>query len=877
MAPRNDPSKAIASVLAYSTRLRSILSDISSITSGNKYSSSLEELKHYIDILPLSPSSTANGGVLASNRGKLDTQGTTLWNACTRLMRRGREGSGEGDEGEKEENERARESEDVFLCYVKAFSFLLLESGCGDKRRADSDIRILKASLKAAKTCIGFKQLDIALKVLESAAIREENITKSKKDGHAGKDNIASKLSAEYYSLRVALAWRQDRLDLAEHMFSKIPSSWLERDPTTVENVADLFYEIGHSLLVGRQQLLATRWLKRSYDALSLHGLEAFSPDASELRLCVLHALVKVNVVLDGDKQMGMSLFEILQRDYGDKLPAMLLKLEVISKQLNPNYRDYSTCLLSMMRTAPFLYHIHKLKAWSLESAAEALQYLLVQRLSSHGNDDWVERSLVTLVWMMTAPQAADSGLDEIKTTIGRLEDSWRNQLSASATHAALILIWKKVDAAFANKEFAVAIEWCRLARCSIFENSGATNKAKIQRKLIMCGLRSSNTELARKAFQELPVASQSDPLTRFLMYKVALQDGDIDLGKECLEALCRLESDGTTYILACVVEAQQSNKRQQAAVALQRLLGKLDYSPADGIHLPALLRCTIRLLVIDQYPKDLGPEALSDITLRRMFCDFLSGVIAVAQARADDNSQSQQEHYLDVRIHVQSFRDRLKAQRARSDPEAGDDLVKKYRILLSFDFEAAVRLQQWDNLETLVYETIDFADERLYSVLVDVILCSEAPIEEMVTVFKVSIILRPTTSLLLTHPISQIIIKSISQSTKTSNTKLSRWIRCLFQLSLDSNLKVSEEVLDTAYALARDQQSSSSAYPEEELEWLSTTAFNKGVDFYLESADTESRRWVQMALDLARVMRDGGLLRVLKAKAEELEWDDYR
>ena len=30
----------------------------------------------------------------------------------------------------------------------------------------------------------------------------------------------------------------------------------------------------------------------------------------------------------------------------------------------------------------------------------------------------------------------------------------------------------------------------------------------------------------------------------------------------------------------------------------------------------------------------------------------------------------------------------------------------------------------------------------------------------------------------------------------------------------------------------------------------------------------------MQLALDLARVMRDGGLLRVLKGKAEELDWN---
>ena len=85
----------------------------------------------------------------------------------------------------------------------------------------------------------------------------------------------------------------------------------------------------------------------------------------------------------------------------------------------------------------------------------------------------------------------------------------------------------------------------------------------------------------------------------------------------------------------------------------------------------------------------------------------------------------------------------------------------------------------------------------------------------------------------------------------------------------------MAEDVLDQAYSLARDGQHSSASYPEEELEWLATTAFNQAVDFYLASADAESRHWVQKALDLAGVMHDGRLQQVLRSKAEELQWDN--
>jgi hypothetical protein len=64
--------------------------------------------------------------------------------------------------------------------------------------------------------------------------------------------------------------------------------------------------------------------------------------------------------------------------------------------------------------------------------------------------------------------------------------------------------------------------------------------------------------------------------------------------------------------------------------------------------------------------------------------------------------------------------------------------------------------------------------------------------------------------------------------------------------------------------------------YPEEELEWLSTTAFNRAVDFYLASDDVASKRWSQKALDLAELMQDNGTLyRVLRGKFSCLKWDN--
>ena len=82
-------------------------------------------------------------------------------------------------------------------------------------------------------------------------------------------------------------------MDIAEHMFSKLPAACVQRNPILAEDLADLFYDIGKDMLTRSQHELAVTWLQRSYEVLSQHTLEELRPDANELRLCILHGLGK--------------------------------------------------------------------------------------------------------------------------------------------------------------------------------------------------------------------------------------------------------------------------------------------------------------------------------------------------------------------------------------------------------------------------------------------------------------------------------------------------------------------------------------------------------------------------------------------------------
>lgn len=101
----------------------------------------------------------------------------------------------------------------------------------------------------------------------------------------------------------------------------------------------------------------------------------------------------------------------------------------------------------------------------------------------------------------------------------------------------------------------------------------------------------------------------------------------------------------------------------------------------------------------------------------------------------------------------------------------------------------------------------------------------------------------------------------------------MSRWFRCLFQLALESDTQIAEEVVHQAQVLAQEPRSD---YPTEELEWLSTTAYNRAIDLYSESADAACQRWYALSVNLARLLDDGGsLCHLLEEKFGALNWEN--
>jgi hypothetical protein len=149
------------------------------------------------------------------------------------------------------------------------------------------------------------------------------------------------------------------------------------------------------------------------------------------------------------------------------------------------------------------------------------------------------------------------------------------------------------------------------------------------------------------------------------------------------------------------------------------------------------MLTCCIAF--IDHYPKDISDQISDDLCLRKMFCEFSATTALLALARGEDNIEVQLQNYLNLRKHVDSFDALLQEKMGKLGEDADEDLLRKLSILIAFDFEAACHLKAWDDLHEIILKAEICRSQRVYELMADCILCSQAPTQGLLPTCIVS------------------------------------------------------------------------------------------------------------------------------------------
>lgn len=583
------------------------------------------------------------------------------------------------------------------------------------------------------------------------------------------------------------------------------------------------------------------------------------------------------------------------------------------------------------------MHSVCKLKKISLNHALGAIEQLATTRLlpdlgAVMDIDQvklWLEKAIVTYTSFCTASTDSPSPdvAQRMSTFFDHLLQRASDLLSPRATHAMQALIWKASN----GSQGSDAEAWLDVLQHSLFVSVGASNKARISRKVMTTALQRNELDTARAAFYGLPVSSQNEGMTRYLAYKLALKSNDMRLAGECLESLVKTIDREPRYLYACVLEAQQSGNRAMAVAAFQALVNQ----PPNGVQLPALFRCTARLLMeelgdqsqakaeatgelthlfetasantkvfmqgseeqwraeiqwcsknafnialqhctemqpehlvrlsracnkfLECYPDDSGLMHRDNVVQRKQICHFLCASAFTVLGRTADDIQQQLQHYLEVQREANTFLTSWQPPRQTSDADLHSARALE---LLRYNVESVFKLEQWDKLDAALAACLNFQGTARWDTLADLV---------MVIYDQTSRLAIDSSA---TAKVPELLQKIINETwLKDKNiVKLARWLRFTFSVGLsDADGGISVKLVEQAAALARrGTEMRNDPYPEDELQWLATTAFNRAVDLLAVENRQAADQWMEAALELARYAADNGSLHAQLTRTRE-------
>lgn len=317
-------------------------------------------------------------------------------------------------------------------------------------------------------------------------------------------------------------------------------------------------------------------------------------------------------------------------------------------------------------------------------------------------------------------------------------------------------------------------------------------------------------------------------------------------------------------------------------------------------------LRCVICLLtacvnIINHFPADVGSQV--EVTLKALFSRFIIASALTSLARTLDNVKEQLEDYQLMRKHVQAFDSQVPEYLPRLDEQSRADMVRKHATLLTFDFEAAVALGQWDDLGGIVQRAVPCKSAVAYQTMADSLLRAQVPGQGMIfAIFLCNRVeVADTDFCEVLYSTMRKIVNEIWDLESFDAVKLAKYTRCLFQATLPLDDTLAMKLLQEACGKARElhevsfhfdaldhyyvddqlvanhysRYQSDARWPEEELEWMAATAFNHAIDLYGAYERDRAKEWASSALNLAHYCPDGGFERMLQDKFIRLNFED--
>ncbi|CRK38241.1 hypothetical protein BN1723_015295 [Verticillium longisporum] len=738
------------------------------------------------------------------------------------------------------------------------------------------DVELLFSMVfKVATLFIGDKDHGSAVTVLQKAAEYTLLFPRLRPSLDPDELELSHRLEAEYLILRTALALKESRIDVAEHMYAKVEQLRASLDPTSAENLAEVLFATGKRYLTDTQFSMATRWLGRAYKAINTPALDRLSQRAAHLRLIIGGAFV--NALLSTEEPQGFetasNIVQSISSEVGETPVVLVLRLEVLQRS-RPEVFDkeaYATCILGLVRSfnhsEPY-YRLIEQHTWNLfqldqDLGCDITDEWLRTRIANSERDAWVERVVLRRLSMSVRQISTSTALDSVTNVLVDVCVLQGKPLKASTAVAAHTIIWKKIET-LPESDHA---ETRKLRLRSAVENNAPK-------------------EVLLDVISHYIAEPPSEPLANYLIYKAGLRYQLHDFVKQGLEGLAKTGIKDPSLLYACILDAQKTGDNvsllrsairclqdamgddatvasgstskverqlvEELCQAFEHAVEDIKRAPEDpqgnllytvkelhwfcknsynlGIsrlgswdldHIIRMMQ--VGLAVREYYPSDIPTQEADDICLRSTLSHFVVASAMVLVARTQDDLERQSQVYSSLRQHVVAFDTQIQERMClnKMDKLTSKDLYQKFASLLVFDLEAAVHLKLYNELSGIVRRAKQCASVETFKSMADCLLRGHVPPRDLYSALRQ-------------------IINEIWNLERFDPARLAKYMRCLFQAVLPLESELGRQILQEAISKARASAEGGFSFPPEEVQWL---------------------LWAQLVLELAQYAADGGHL----------------
>uniref|UniRef100_A0A7M4E6F0 Protein ZIP4 homolog n=1 Tax=Crocodylus porosus TaxID=8502 RepID=A0A7M4E6F0_CROPO len=400
-------------------------------------------------------------------------------------------------------------------------------------------------------------------------------------------------------------------------------------------------------------------------------------------------------------------------------------------------------------------------------------------------------------------------------------------QLSAETLNQLHIILWDRAAKNYEvwAKNYPEALQWYNYSLSFYSSGQIDQNLAKLQRNIASCYLHLKQLEQAKEAVKEAEKCDPRSIFTQFNVYKIAVLEGNADKGRNNQTTAAQLTfpgEGGSLRVSKAFRKSASCFQNEQHAAAI-KALEYLSQNSQDCQQVFINSHCSF----VFQFSQFCHPDKA--VLIAQKTCLLMAAAIGLEMGR---QNTALIELLTQALQHIQACRDIWKALKPTGDfsKDPTDTL------LLLYEFEARAKLND-PALESLLESVWDLPQVESKTLETIASLAMEPPAHYP------SVCKKALKNALTIH----------KKQEAVDGVRISKCLHSLIHLSLPSGVIDADAcILEEAWGYFEDALSTVSStdnYPEVEILWLMTRAWNTGIFQYSSGKYKEAEQWCGLGM----------------------------